>query len=75
MAPDRVVLQGEAIAHTNFWMRGNLPPERLKAERDQLEPTGVKFRAVLRAVNDGGQTDCALASTWKSTHLGRAAGR
>src|SRR5271157_2708243 len=38
-APDRVILQGEAIAHTNFWMRGNLTPERLKAEKDQLEPT------------------------------------
>ena len=56
-APDRLVLQGEAIAHTNFWMRGNLPPERLRAERDQLEPTGVKFRAVLRAVNEGGQLE------------------
>lgn len=56
-APDRVILRGEAIAHTNFWMRGNLTPERLKAERDQLEPTGVKFRAVLRAVNEGGQVE------------------
>ena len=56
-APDRVILQGEAIAHTNFWMRGNLTPERLKAEKDQLEPTGVKFRAVLRALNEGGQVE------------------
>jgi alpha-L-fucosidase 2 len=56
-APDRVILQGEAIAHTNFWMRGNLPPERLKVERDQLEPTGVKFHAVLRAANEGGQVE------------------
>jgi len=56
-APDLVILQGEAIAHTNFWMRGNLTPESLKAERDQLEPTGVKFRAVLRAVNEGGQAE------------------
>jgi alpha-L-fucosidase 2 len=56
-APDRVILQGEAIAHTNFWMRGNLTPQRLKAERDQLEPTGVKFRAVLRAANEGGQVE------------------
>lgn len=56
-APDLIILQGEAIAHTNFWMRGNLTPERLKAEKDQLEPTGVKFRAVLRAVNEGGQVE------------------
>jgi len=53
-APNRVILQGEAIAHTNFWMHGNLTPERLKAEHKGLEPTGVKFRAVLRAVNEGG---------------------
>ena len=59
VAPDRVILQGEAIAHTNFWMRGNLTPERLKAERDQLEPTGVKFHAVLRAINEGGQVEAS----------------
>lgn len=58
-APDRVILQGEAIAHTNFWMRGNLTPERLKAEKDQLEPTGVKFRAVLRAFNEGGEVQAS----------------
>ena len=56
-APDLVILQGEAIAHTSFWMRGNLTPERLKAERDQLEPIGVRFRAVLRAVNEGGRVE------------------
>jgi alpha-L-fucosidase 2 len=56
-APDRVILQGEAIAHTNFWINPRLTPERLKAEKDQLEPTGVKFRAVLRAVNEGGQVE------------------
>jgi alpha-L-fucosidase 2 len=56
-APDRVILRGEAIAHTSFWMRGNMPPERQKAERDQLEPSGVKFRAVLRAINEGGQVE------------------
>jgi len=54
-APDRVILQGEAIAHTNFWITPNLTPERLKPEQDQLEKSGVKFRGVLRAVNEGGQ--------------------
>src|ERR1017187_6833918 len=43
-APDRVILQGEAIAHTNFWITPNLTPERLKPEQDQLEKTGVKFQ-------------------------------
>lgn len=55
VAPDRVVLEGEAIAHGNFWISPRLSPEKRKAEVDQLEPTGVKFRAILRAVNDGGQ--------------------
>jgi alpha-L-fucosidase 2 len=59
VAPDRVILQGEAIAHTSFWITPNLTPDRLKAERDQLEPTGVKFRAVLRAVNEGGRVEVA----------------
>ena len=54
---DRLILQGEAIAHTSFWATPNLKPEQLKAERDQLEPTGVKFRALLRAVNEGGQVE------------------
>jgi alpha-L-fucosidase 2 len=54
---DRLILQGEAIAHTNFWATPNLKPEQLKAEQDQLEPTGVKFRALLRAVNEGGQVE------------------
>ncbi len=56
-APDKVILTGEAIAHTNFWITANLTPEKLKAEKDQLEPAGVKFRAVLRAVNEGGQVE------------------
>ena len=59
VAPDRVILQGEAIAHTNFWISPRLAPEKLKAERNQLEPTGVKFRAVLRAANEGGQMEVA----------------
>jgi alpha-L-fucosidase 2 len=54
-APNRVILQGEAIAHSSFWTGPNMPPDKLKAERDQLEPTGVKFRAVLSAASDGGQ--------------------
>ncbi len=49
-APDRVILQGEAIAHTSFWASPRVPAEKRKVELDQLEPTGVKFRAVLRAV-------------------------
>ena len=34
-----------------------MTPERRKAEKDQIEPTGVKFRAVLRAINEGGQVE------------------
>jgi alpha-L-fucosidase 2 len=56
---DRLILQGEAIAHTNFWITPNLKPEQRKAETDQLEPTGVKFRAVLRAINDGGHVEAS----------------
>jgi alpha-L-fucosidase 2 len=56
-APDRVILRGEAVAHTSFWINANLTPERLKAEKDQLEPTGVKFRGVLRAVKEGGRAE------------------
>ncbi len=52
--PDRLILTGEAIAHTNAWITPNLAAERLAAERAQLESTGVKFRAVLRAVTEGG---------------------
>ncbi len=55
VAPDRLLMQGEAIAHTDFWITPNLKPEQRKAEVDQLEPTGVKFRAVLRVMNEGGQ--------------------
>lgn len=56
-APNRVILQGEAIAHSSFWTGPNMPPDKLKAEKDQLEPTGVKFRAVLSAVNEGGKAE------------------
>ena len=59
VAPDRIILQGEAIAYTSFWITSSLTPDRLKAERDRLEPTGVKFRAVLRAVNEGGRVEVA----------------
>ena len=61
VAPDRVVLDGEAIAHSNFWISPRLPPEKRKAEVDQLEPTGVKFRAVLRAVAQGGKVQVSGA--------------
>ncbi len=57
--PDRLILTGEAIAHTNAWITPNLSAGRLAAERAQLEPTGVKFRAVLRAVLDGGSVEAA----------------
>ncbi len=56
-APDRLTMQGEAIAHTDFWITPSLKPDQLKAETDQLEPTGVKFRAVLRAISEGGQVE------------------
>ena len=56
-APDRVILEGEAIAHTNFWITPNLTGEKLKAEKDQLEPTGVRFRSELRAMNEGGHVE------------------
>jgi alpha-L-fucosidase 2 len=58
-APDRVILTGEAIAHTSFWIHPNQSPAARKAETDQLEPTGVKFRGVLRAVNQGGKVEVA----------------
>ena len=58
-APDRVILEGEAIAHTDFWMTPNLTGEKLQKEKDQLELTGVKFRAELRAINEGGHVEVA----------------
>jgi alpha-L-fucosidase 2 len=56
-APDRVILQGEAKAHSTYWQQPWMTPERRKAELDQIEPTGVRFRAVLRAVSEGGRTE------------------
>jgi alpha-L-fucosidase 2 len=56
-APNRLTLQGEAIAHTDFWITPNLKPEQRKVETDQLEPTGVKFRAMLHATSEGGQVE------------------
>lgn len=53
--PDRVILTGEAISHTNFWISANQSPAARKKETDQLEPAGVKFRGVLRAINEGGK--------------------
>ena len=35
-APDRVILQGEAIAHTSFWITPRLTGEKLKAEEAKL---------------------------------------
>ena len=54
-APDRVILQGEAIAHTSFWITPRMTGEKLKAEEANLQPYGVKFRAELRVLHDGGQ--------------------
>jgi alpha-L-fucosidase 2 len=56
-APDRVILEGEARAHSTYWQQPWMTPERRQAELDQIEPTGVRFRAVLRAVSDGGRTE------------------
>jgi alpha-L-fucosidase 2 len=56
-APDRVMLQGEAKAHSTYWQMPWMTPERRNAELDQIEPQGVKFRAVLRALNEGGQLE------------------
>jgi alpha-L-fucosidase 2 len=56
-APGRVILEGEAIAHTDFWITPNLTGEKLQREKDQLEPIGVKFRAELRAHNEGGHVE------------------
>ena len=55
--PDRVILDGEAIAHTDFWITPNLSGEKLQKEKDQLEPSGVRFRAELRAINEGGHVE------------------
>ncbi len=57
VTPDRLVLQGEARAHATYWQFPWMTPERRQAELEQIEPTGVKFRAVLRAVNDGGRVE------------------
>jgi hypothetical protein len=43
-APDRVILQGEAKAHSTYWQQPWMTPERRKAELDQIEPTGVRFQ-------------------------------
>jgi alpha-L-fucosidase 2 len=51
---DRLILTGEALAHTSTWISPGMTPEKLAAERDQLETNGVKFQAVLRAVAEGG---------------------
>ena len=56
-APDRVILTGEAIAHTNFWVGPSQNPDARKKEMDQLEPAGVKFRGILRAINEGGKVE------------------
>ena len=53
-APDRVILEGEAIAHTSFWINPWVPAEKQQAEKDQLQKYGVKFRGELRAINEGG---------------------
>jgi alpha-L-fucosidase 2 len=58
-APDRVILQGEAKAHSTYWQQPWMTPERRKAELDEIEPTGVRFRAVLRAIAEGGRTEAS----------------
>ena len=49
LGPDRLVMTGEAAAHTSVWINPNQKPEQAAADRAQLEVHGVKFRAVLRA--------------------------
>ncbi len=58
-APNEVILQGEAKAHKTYWQAPWMTPERRAAELAQIEPTGVKFRAVLKAVNEGGQVEAS----------------
>ena len=53
------ILQGEARAHATYWQFPWMTPERRQAELAQIEPTGVKFRAVLRAVNEGGLVEAS----------------
>jgi alpha-L-fucosidase 2 len=57
VAHDRVVLEGEAIAHTSFWMNPRMPADKLRAEEENLQPEGVKFRAELSVLHEGGQVD------------------
>jgi len=57
VVPDQVVLEGEAIAHTSFWINPMVPAEKLQPEKDQLQKVGVKFRGVLRALNEGGTVE------------------
>jgi alpha-L-fucosidase 2 len=52
--PDRLILTGEALAHSSTWISTNMTAQRLTLERDQLETNGVKFQAVLRAIAEGG---------------------
>jgi len=55
VAPNQLVMTGEAVAHTSTWISPNQTPEQSAADRAQLETHGVKFRAVLRAIADGGE--------------------
>jgi alpha-L-fucosidase 2 len=57
--PDRLVLTGEAKAHTSVWINTNQTGEKLSREQAQLETAGVKFRAVLRAMTEGGGVTAA----------------
>jgi alpha-L-fucosidase 2 len=56
-APDRLILTGEARAHGSYWVNPRMSAEARQRELDQIEPTGVKFRGVLRAVNEGGKVE------------------
>ena len=56
-APDQVILKGEAKAHTSFWITPRLTEEKLNAEKANLQAVGVQFRAVLRAINEGGNVE------------------
>ena len=57
-SPDRLVLTGEAVAHSSTWINPRNATNSA-ADRAQLETTGVKFRSVLRAMVDGGHLEAA----------------
>ena len=65
-APDRVILQGEAIAHTNFWITPrNFTPVFSSWSCSGLSRSGVRFGVIQKLV-------WAIASPCKMTRSGAA---